>query len=188
MKNLLILAMLTIFIFACKDEGAEGPQEEEVIEEIFFHHYVDTDGNICDSVYINKETTTVIFKRFCENEPLFDTTFYNKDVGDSFIDSTFFDYDFTFEIQANLDSIFNFIDIERFFEFDDTTYINLTSASGGLNSKIKLTTNLREKNIVLKGKFSDEENPYMKEIYLHLEIFNYYHLVRLTNLHGRGYE
>ena len=28
MKNLLILAMLTIFIFACKDEGAAGPQQE----------------------------------------------------------------------------------------------------------------------------------------------------------------
>lgn len=34
MKNLLILAMLTIFIFACKDEGAAGPVQEEVIEEI----------------------------------------------------------------------------------------------------------------------------------------------------------
>ncbi len=28
MKNLLILAMLTIFIFACKDEGAAGPMSE----------------------------------------------------------------------------------------------------------------------------------------------------------------
>lgn len=187
MKNLLILAMLTIFIFACKDEGAAGPQAEEFIEEIFFYNYYVGDGRICDSIFIYKNSSKVKYRRNCDDLPLFDTTFIFSDISDSFID-TFSLENPTIYYKATSDSIKKYLDLEKFFELDDTLKINVASISNGISgSKIRIITNLREKQIHFIGDQFFYGNFYIRDFYSLLWDYSIYHYHRLKNIHGRSY-
>ena len=53
MKKLVLLVMIAIVIYSCKDEDRPIQQEEEVIEEINYYAYSDGHGDYCDSIKID---------------------------------------------------------------------------------------------------------------------------------------
>jgi hypothetical protein len=110
MKNLLILAVLTIFIFACKDEGAAGPQHEEVIEEIILSY-----GSY--EAIREFDTISIIENKF----------FYSQGKGNSYENNNFERELDSFE----LNEIIRSVNISEFIELDSVVFLKNGASPGG---------------------------------------------------------
>ena len=85
MKNLLILAMLTIFIFACGDDADESPQDKEVILSISHIKILGEcdDPNYCKfELKIEKDSIYTLKRAYHEssNLPEVKKSYTNSDV------------------------------------------------------------------------------------------------------------
>ncbi len=180
MKKLVLLVMVGIALYSCKDEERPIQQEEEVIEEINYYVTSGDYGLYCDSLYLKKETTKAVLKKTCDGEAIYSDTFINDEVK-SFVD-TIISNSSTFSIVDDFNSISNYLDSINFFELSDTVTF-LTPADGPKSWVLDIKTNKRSKLIIITPNYTNQ-NLIIEELVQRLENFRNYHQSRIANLLG----
>ncbi len=179
MKNLLILSMLTIFFFACKDEGEAGPQEEEVIEEIIYTVYKENEGFTCDTLILKSDSSLVIFKTRCENNPNYIEKFYNEDVL-HFIDTLVNRPELKIDLKYKFEDIFDSTALKFFYDLPENSTHNIFNSIVNYSFSIKTITNKQEKIVNFNFKRKNEYD-IIDSLLLKLFEIREYHVLRLAN-------
>ena len=169
MKTIIYIFLPIIFLLvACEEDSQQSPNEEEVIEEIFYYLNMFNEGQSCDSVFLYKDSAHFITRVRCDTLPLADTTF-QYDLSPS----SYTYQNFVTQQSVSYDSLVRFINLDKFSQFEDTTYEKIINL--GINWKIRIKTNKRtiEKYFTTVG--LRDENLYAEDMFRNFFHFKEYY-------------
>ncbi len=183
MKKILLLALLSLVIYSCKDEDRPIQQEEEVIEEINYYAYSDGHGDYCDSIKIRDEITAVIFRKTmnCSLDPFYKGTFKNSETR-FFIDTLNGKTD-TVSLKQDFKSLSDSVEIRNYFELKDS--LTFMSTLGNTKWEIEIITNKRKKKIYIYIDYHTQPNYFAENLVSMLDNIRLYHKLRILNLQGK---
>ena len=181
MKTIIYIFLpIIFFLVACEEDSQQSPNEEEVIEEIFFREFSTNEGYACDSLFLKEDSTRYIHKYKCNNAPIFDIAFLNKGT-QTFTDTLTDDSTPTLTLKYNFSQISKAINIDKFMELADFSKHTVYNSIADMKYTIKIKTNLREKNVFFE--FEEKgENAFQDSIINKLILFSRYHRLRIFNI------